>query len=210
MPSYSESAPQGPRKPSRIVVLTPSAFADGWADKPDTAVAVGLRLISDGDAQVAKASASQQAERWYTGDDDRVHDFEGLTDAYNDGVMRHCIAMAACDVNDITVPYFHAAEDTVREALTPEGVARLFEELQFLHAMSSLKKPPADNEECARLGRILTDGRALDALESDLEIRKMLAHCLSALAATGVADPSVHDGPTMVRGDDGQWIAEAT
>lgn len=196
MPAYSEIASATVRKPPRKVVLQPSAFADTWSGKPGGDIAIGLRLLSEADVQTAKAEAEVQARRWYADPNDgEVTHWEGLTDAYNDGVMRHCLARACVDVNDVTVSFFESAEDTVRNALTPEGVARLWDELTLLHAASGIRIAAADDEEIARLARVLADGHAVAALDKGeaIELRKLLGYCLSMLVATGAAHEKTNE-----------------
>lgn len=174
----------------RVVTLKPSAFADTWKFKPATEVAVGLRLVSSEVVENARAVAAKQAYEWHADKDTgRIRDPDAYAESYNDTLMRRVVARAACDVNDRSKPYFKAAEETVRAALTAEGVRRLWDELLILHAESSVAIALADDEDLARLARVLLRGRAIASLpESDrLEARTLLAYVLTMLVGTGEA-----------------------
>lgn len=187
------NATPGPRKAPRVVVLAPSAFADTWGKKPDGEVAIGLRLISSSEVQAAKGLAAQQVAKWYA----RPEGEQGLTDAttaeeaYNDAVVRHCVARATCRANDVEAPYFEMAEDTIREQLTEEAIRRLWDELLVLHASSGVAIHPASDEDIKRLARILLDGSAFAAFAPDSdesrELRTLFGHLVLVLTATGRA-----------------------
>lgn len=184
------------RRPPRIVVLQPGAFADTWPLKPLTEVAVGLRLIASSDVQAARGVATEQARKWFANREGATPlDHESFLDAYNDGVMRHCVARACTDPNDVSEPYFPAAEDTVRDALTEEGVRRLWDELIILHASTSINIPRADDTDVERLVRVLLDGGAMAALGGDeqIEMRTILGYALTRLVGTGKASEAEID-----------------
>lgn len=195
-------APPGPRKAPRRVILTPDAFADTWHKKPAAEVCVGLRTISSAEVQGAKALAEEQASRWYPRA--RLEDLtpeaqavslEQSHKAFSDGVMRHCVARALCDPNDVTKPFIVGAEDRIREAFREETVRRLWDELLILNAATAVTITRADDEDLARLGRILCDGRAVGALPPGdaIEVRTLLAYVHTLLVGTGQAhEADVH------------------
>jgi hypothetical protein len=119
----------------------------------------------------------------------KLHHHETWEDAYNDAFMRHAVARGTCDVNDIRRPYFQFAEDTVRDALTEEGVRHIFDELRVLHVIRNVAVQPIDAPDIGRLARVLLDGSALTALPDAErpELLRILSHALTMLVATGQA-----------------------
>lgn len=187
MPTFSQVSPTD-RAPPRTVVLKPAAFADTWAGKPYDDVCVGLRLISTGEVESARAAAVEQAAQWHTNHETgRLHDYATADVASDDAFMRHCIARATCDCNDFTQPYFPFAENTVRDALTIEGVQRLWDELLILHVTSGVGIPRADDADIQRLAAMLMQPYALRSLTASdrLELRTLFGHALCLLVAAG-------------------------
>ncbi|WP_394847403.1 hypothetical protein LZC95_08050 [Pendulispora brunnea] len=155
-----------------MIVLPPSAFADRWEAKPDAAVAVGLRLLSERDIQVAKAESSKWVDKMYSGADGVIRDVDKAVESWNDCLVRWACALGTCDPNDVTKPYFPAAEDVIGDALTSEGLRRIWDALELLHLEESPVAPEAtDAEILALIGRIAegtadvaeSEGRAIDA-----------------------------------------------
>jgi len=181
--TYAQAAGQpAQRIAPRVVVLSPGAFADDWPGKPRVDVAIGLRLISEGDKETARTEATRQAMRFYEGRELECLDDVARDEAYNDGLMRYAVARATCNPNDLAQPYFEQAEDMVRIALTPEGVGRLWDELVILHKGSGVSLAPLEDERIGDLVAALKSG-ALRLLTpgSQAEVRKLLAYALDKL-----------------------------
>ncbi len=193
----------GPTPPRHTAVFGPDIFADSWAAKPKADVCIGFRLIPSRDIIAAKAQAEEQARKWYPRADWADLTPEGIekalteaNDAYNDAVMRHCVARATCDANDVTKGYFKHAEDTVREALTEDGVRRLWDQLLIVQAQSAVGILRAGPEDTERLARILADGRAFEALSpgDQIEVSTLIGYVLTLLVGTGQAHEKSFDG----------------
>lgn len=195
-----QNAEAGPRKAPRKVILQPGAFADTWYEKPREAVCIGVRLVSSADVQAARAIAAEQVKAWYTDRKDGGYtDEAAATEAYNDAIMRHLVARATCDVNDVSKAYFPRAEDTIRDALTEEGIRLIWDEIVILHGSTAVGIPQANDADAARLGRILVDGDAINALgpSETLEVRTILGYVLTILVGTGRArEADVDDDST--------------
>lgn len=163
------------KSPPRMVVLQPSAFADDWPLKRGTEVAVGLRFVSQDDLDRGRREAEREAVGFYA----EVRGFAVPPDkdtavaVWNDALMMNAIARGTCNPNDVTRPYFEAADDTVRRALTPEGARRLWDELVILHKGSGPSRPVATDDQIVQLAEILTSGIQLDD-----EGRKLCAYLL--------------------------------
>jgi hypothetical protein len=168
-------------KPPKILVLPPSAFADEWGDKRSTEVAMGLRLVSQGELETGRKEAEREATGFYAElrGTPIPADPHVATDIFNDAIVMHVVACGTCDPNDVTRPYFRAAPDTVRVALTPDGARRIYDEIMLLHKGMSPGYPQASDAEAAALGRRLAHGETLDA-----EDRKLCARLIEKLGVT--------------------------
>jgi hypothetical protein len=164
-------------RPPRVIVVPRAAFSDRWEGKPSGDVAVGLQLLSDGDYQTARAEATKLAS-------ELQDDEAGWLEAFHDALLRWAVAKAATDPNDARKPYFQAAEDTVRDALTPLGVRRVYDELERLTIETSPLEPEANDGELLELAELLKHGAGvLTPLVRGQErsVRRLLRHCLEVL-----------------------------
>lgn len=161
--------------PPRIVTLTPSAFSDDWSGKPAVNVAIGLRFVSQGDLGLARREAEREAVGFYEElrGAPRTPDLDTMVDIRNDALLIGAVARAACDPTDVTKPYFKGAEGTVRIALTPAGLRRLWDELVILLAGSTVARPSATDDDVVELARRLRTKPKLDD-----EARKLIAYLL--------------------------------
>jgi hypothetical protein len=211
MPTY-RSVAAADRKPSKIVVLPPSAFADDWKEKPADEVAVGLRFVSGEDYDMAANAALERAEAWATngGRRDDAH----FVKVYNDQLIYGIVCRAATDPNDISEPWFQKpVEDTVRQALTEQGARRLWDELNLLHVGSGVAMPVAGDSEVKRLAAILARGTAMSASTAaqQIEARKFVAYLLEQLgphdpkATAEDADPDADEDEPKAGEEDGVY-----
>lgn len=195
MSTLSAATQQAPRKPPRIVVLPPSAFAEDWPQRPASSVALGLRLVSERDLQVAMGEARKAARAHLIDEQLTEADRVVAWDAYNDAEVRYAMARATTDPNDVSRPYFLFAEDTIKLALTSEGIRRLWDEYVILSRSSGIDLPQAEDEELERLGRVLQRPGCLDSLEANVqkEVRKLCAHLLRQIGEDEL-EPAEEDG----------------
>lgn len=183
------------RKPPRTIVLPPSAFATDWSKRPSTDAAIGLRLLSQRDLDVARREAEREAQGFYDEFRQRRLDVTGETvdDVFNDAFLVQVAARATCDPNDASKPYFPFAEDVVAQALTSEALRRIWDELVILHKGSIAARPSADDALVRALGATLR--RRPDAL--DEEGRRLCAYLAEKLGIT-----SAHEGAEDVDYED--------
>lgn len=170
------------RKPTRVAVLPPSAFADDWADRPEADVAIGLRFVSVEDVEIARNTAVRRAREWLA-PKGQLLDERAFNEAYNDEVITVIVARATTDPNDVGRTYFAVAEETIRRALNMQGVARLWDELQLMHLCSGVAMPRADDDDVALLTAILSRGVALAQAPEGvaIEARKLVSYLLEQL-----------------------------
>lgn len=186
-------------KPPRHVVLPPSSFGDEWPNKPATEACIGLRFISQADFDAARREAEREARGFYAEFRQRDKDCDNavLEDVYNDSFLAHIAARGTCNPNDVTQPYFPFAEDTVRQALTPEAMRRVWDEIVILHKGSAPSRPEASDEDVAQLAW------ALRRAELDSEGRRLCAYLLEKIGpVVGAPEKDEEDGAYYVTAEE--------
>lgn len=163
------------RIPTRVIDISPNAFADEWAEKPSAPVKAGLRLLSEGDLHTARAQAADRAVRMH--DDD-----EGRVAVYNDTLMAWAVASSLCHPTDTREPYLEAAFDNVFVAFTSEGIRRIWEEIEVMHLMRS---PLIDEIDAAGIDELVASlPTKLAALgPKEARVRRLLSFVLEELRA---------------------------
>lgn len=164
--------------PGRTLKLEPWVFADGWDEKPTSAICVGIRLMADGDKQKARASAESIASELHP--QPKTHDEIGnWIDAFNDALVRQVAALGICDPNDVrgNCELLPMAEEQVRYALTSTGARFIFDEINRYEIEVSVIEPQLASDQVPELCKRITEKFAhLDAGQ-----RKMLAHVFTRL-----------------------------
>ena len=183
----AESTPKAPR----VVIVPVSAFADTWSKKPAAPVEMGLRLVAARDIDTARAEAAREAIDWYDDGEGGCIDEVARDEAYNEALMRHALARALCQPHNTKQPFFQVASETIRLALTSEGVRLLWDELVRLHRSTGVNQAPIDADEIAELSRILARPGAVDQLPSGVrgEIRRLLGFCFVQLQESSPEHP---------------------
>lgn len=171
------------RVPPRIVNIPLDAWADDWVDKPREVVTAGLRLLSEMDLQMARASATEKA---FAAHKDPV----GRIESFCDHLMAWAVACALTEPGDVTQPYFGSPHENVQEAFTSKGIKFLWEELELLHVIRSPLIDEAEDDTIAELAAMLADGRVAHLPEGkQARMRRLLTHVLEELDTEPLADP---------------------
>lgn len=199
MSNFTLAQGKAPPKPAHVIVLSPTDFADDWHRRPSAEVAVGLRRVCDRDRQVAEAEATKYVREVYVREG-KVIDQDVAVTEWNNIFMRWIVATATCDPNDVTRPYFEAAQDIIGSALTPEAILKLWNEYHRFVRRTDAGAPKATDEDLARLGRLIKAGR-VSALKDGIqsEVRRLLAWSLSQLGPDDVDEEETDDGAYLVR-----------
>jgi hypothetical protein len=188
------------RKPASTMIIPVSAFSDDWEHRPTAAIAVGLRLLSEQQAQQATREAARTTVEFLHLDDPAAKrpSAEVENEVYTSRIMGFAIAHAVCDPNDVLEMHkdLPAMEDHVFRYFSPAGIKFVFEALQAASAKVSPVSPVADDEDLAlliahiRVGTIAALPRA-----EQLAVLRLLACALEPLRvkAPGVV-PDVADG----------------
>jgi len=161
------AAPE-PIKPARVVLIQPNDFADSWSGRPKSAVAVGLRRLSETEEQTAIRDAASEAR-------DAMQDWpeaerEGrFVEAFNEALLRIGVGRAVCDPNNVARehPALPLAEDTLGRALRRNALAGLWEALEQVVTETSPLCPEATDEELAVLAWGILAGRVAELPASD-------------------------------------------
>jgi hypothetical protein len=191
-----------PRRPAGLLVIPVTAFADDWFHRPTAPVAVGIRLLSEQDGQIATANAARSTVEFFGGGDPAVPrpSREVENEIYVSRIMGFAIARAVCDPNDVMKGHeaLPALEDHVFSYLTPDGIRFVFEAMQQTTAKASPLSPAASDAELRVLFAHLSGGTIakLDVAEQ-LAVRRLLGCALEALR---VAAPNL--GPEEGESDD--------
>ena len=177
---FGEVEERAARKPLATVLVPATAWSDTWEKRPDDAVCIGIRLLSEKDIEVARSSAARFAVASHPSEFDE----ENRAEAMLDGLLRNAVAAGTCDPNDVTEPWGDFAVDPegiVREALTPQGVRFLWDQIDRAMVEHSPSEPEATDEELDEL-MVLT-ATSLDKLPTNAarRVRRLLGHCLRQL-----------------------------
>lgn len=200
-------------KPDRVVTVPVAAFDHAWLSRPTAPVAVGIRRLCDADVQAARAEASKFMYRTFGDETGHINDPSAAVDAFNDALMRHTIARATTDPNDATKTYFAAAEETVRYALTEDGVARLWDEYLVTKLTTSVAHPKASEEDLGRLARALKLNVLSKLPEGQqAEVRKLARWMLDRISDAGIEPEgeSDHDSEETSDEEGGTYVIRAT
>jgi hypothetical protein len=164
----------------RVISLGLGAWSDARADKPREPVSIGIRLLSEQDTQVVRSEAAKMAvELTPTGtEDERV-------EAFNSALMCFAAEHGTCSPTDAEQPYFPMGALEIRERMTPEGVRRLWHEIEALHLASNPSLDEIDDEGLAHLFALLhRDAVSLLPKTDAARIRRLLELVRSELAET--------------------------
>lgn len=174
------------RPPPKTLILEPHVFADTWSGKPNSAVCVGLRLISDGEKQTARGEAERIADELHQKRDGN------WSDAFNDALVRYLVAFAMCSPNDVAKPseVLPHAEIQVREAFTSLGARFVFDAYLALEVELSPLYPEATEEDIEELAEAFSEVN-LHALPG-VQRSAILRHLRFALDAINETREALH------------------
>ena len=200
MSSFTVAKGKAPLRPPHVLVLSPGEFVETWPGRPRADVAVGLVRVCDAARQAAAAAATSYVRSAFVVDGALV-DPDVASEEWTNVFMREAMASAMTDPNDVTKPYFPAANDVIGRALPAETIARVWSEYHRFVRRTDATAPAATDAEVARLARLLAAGR-MSSLASGLgvEVRRLLFWCLEQLGpddapgATTPAAPADDDG----------------
>ena len=168
-------------KPAKVVTLPPSGFADG-PQKPAEPRDMGLRLLSEGDLQAARAYAAKATARAMKGIDPSA---DVWIEAYNNELMLGAICAALCHPEDSSRDYWEIQRQSAPTYLSQGGIERLWDELEMLKIKSAPTAPEASPADVLLLASRLTElaYAAHLPLGDARAMRRMLRHILDTLEA---------------------------
>ena len=185
--------PPAKSRPSRIALIAPASFADDWPSIPKAPIAVGLRLLSERDFEVAMAVAAQATTEMLSAKgSDRPVDRTTESEFYTARLLCEAVSRAVCDPNDTAKTHeaFPATEDSLPMALSPTGIEALYRELEQLHIERSPTAPSAIDDDLRLLRAHLRAGSLRRLPQGEQSgARRFLALVLQAFARVA---PEVH------------------
>lgn len=165
-----------PLPPPAQVLLPLEAFAETWKGRPNAPVLMGLRHVAMGVEETARAEAAKWAVE--------MHPTPGelQIESYNDFLMRWIISCAACHPSDLSRDFFAFAQDTVRDALTSQGVQLIWERYETMLLETSPLDAALEDEEVGELIALLEADR-LNGLTTSYarRVRRLLRSVLTDL-----------------------------
>ena len=201
------------RKPASVIVIPVSAFAEDWEHRPTAPIAVGLRLLSELDAQGATRDAARTTvEFFHLGEPGATRPSQDVqNDVYVSRIMGFAIARAICDPNDIHRMHdqLPALEDHVFRDFTPDGIKHVFQQLQLATAKVSPLSPVADASDVALLVvHLRAETIAKLPRAEQLAVLRLLGCALETLRAAA-PDLSVGDSDGDSEAEDGEDDGES-
>jgi hypothetical protein len=182
MSAFSEIASTG-KKPDHIVTLGPDAFATSWPHKPVKAVPVGLLFLSEGDCLTIRAEASKRATELHPNGPSVDPDW---IDARNDELLAWALSRSLCKPTDATEAFFsdHGQdEDIITEALLPQTIRHLWDELERVTIASSPVRIEATDDEIDQLSDLLRSGAIGNLVRTQqIRLRKLCSFMLDELS----------------------------
>ncbi len=180
MAAFSQTVQKSTRQPMAIVKLGPADWCDTWPDRPATSVAVGLSAFSEANALTCLGEAVKAADDLLP----RAHHTDAdWIDARNELMMLWAISCAMCDPNDATTTFMSSQDSgSVAQALKPETIRFMWDELEKAIIARSPVRNEATDEELAQLAEHLRSGSiAKVAAGQQMRLRKMAAYMLDEL-----------------------------
>lgn len=180
-------------RPPGFATAPPYAFKSTWEERPTSAVAIGLRLISVDEMQGARGVAADVANRAHPKVDinDPVN-FPLWVECFNDALMLWIVSHAMCDPNDVGEPWkpFKAApQDMAREYMTPDGVRLLYDHWEKMRVVSCPVMPEATADEITSVGDLIDEKLPhCDPIRGG-RIRRLLGYLVEELHAIAIPTP---------------------
>lgn len=159
------------RAPPHTFTFGPGGWASTYPKRPTSPVEIGMRRLSADAYLSASLEATGKANEYLPGVD---HDDDKWLECHDVLLLHNVIGAALCHPADVTVNYFGAYQDggamvgpspsgegASSTYFSPEGMARLYDELTVLGVMDSPVWPESSDEELVALGAALQDGTFL-------------------------------------------------
>jgi hypothetical protein len=165
--------------PPRVVKLPLSAWCSTYAGKPECDVRIGIRLPGQEDAEIIEAEALKAMQEATRGGE------AAAFRAYNEAKLLNLVALCICSPTDVSAPHelFETPNAILQIALTPQGIRRLFDEIERLQVETSPIFREASDIEVSELAESLVDGalsRCTDPTKAS-QIRRFLGFCIEIL-----------------------------
>jgi hypothetical protein len=173
------AAPSKAKPALETVDMAPIYFFDSWHRKPDGVVKVGLRFVSEGVARKSAVGATRLAFASHPNGDELVE----RRDMRGSITMTGILARACVMADDRTSLFFGTCpEDEIPEALTGDGIRRLWEAYEIFAKTHSIVGEEADDEDVEELSELLTPERVCALIASrERRVRRLIPLLLAEL-----------------------------
>lgn len=150
--------------PPKVIKLPLSAWNPTFTGRPECDIPVGLRLPGSEDAETIEAEAVRSMREAMADGE------EAALRAYNESKLVSLVALCITDPNDVTAPHelFETPNALLKIALTPQGLRRLFDEIELLQVETSPIFHEASDDDVSVIAELLGDG-ALTRLQDQVK-----------------------------------------
>lgn len=170
---------QGAVAPPRVVSLPLSAWKSTYSGRPERDVKIGLRLPGQDDTDTVETEALKALQHAAKNGD------EAAVRAYNESKLLNIVALCICDPFDVNKAHdlFETPNAILEIALTPQGIRRLFDEIERLQIETSPIFREASDEELNTFALMINEGavQGLDSKVDRARIRRYVAYCIEML-----------------------------
>jgi hypothetical protein len=147
----------GNNPPPRVIKLPLSAWKSTYEGRPECEISVGLRLPGQDDSETIETEALKDLRNnLEQGDDAAMR-------AYQESKLVNLVAACICSPEDVTAAHelFPSPNMLLPIALTPQGLRRLFDEIERLQIDTSPIFAEATDDQALAVAELLT----VDALK---------------------------------------------
>lgn len=170
---------EGTTPPPRVITLPLAAWKSTYSGRPECDIQMGIRLPGQDDAETVETEALralQSASR--DGDSAAIR-------AYNESKLLNLVALCICDPFDVSKAHdlFETPNAILEIALTPQGIRRIFDEIERLQIETSPIFREATNEDVQSFAVMLHEGalQSLGDAVNQARIRRYIAYCLELM-----------------------------
>lgn len=123
--AFRRAAIKEPLPPAVVIMVEPRDYADECPKRPQSAIAVGFRRLSETSMEGVRVEAAKRvARQWPDGGSE-----DQLIESFNDAAMCIALGRAICDPNDVLRGHdaFEMPEDQLADELSSQGLRRIWQ-----------------------------------------------------------------------------------
>jgi hypothetical protein len=165
--NFAQSTADLKVEPAGHYTLRAEHWVSGYKERPMVAVKLGLRLLTENDFTYINALTKEAIDK-----------VDGTDEQFKRRLVINAVAVSICDAEDASHCHdlFPCPDQQIPNALKPETITAMWDEIVRLTIATSPIYPEATDEDLVSLVMLLPD--ALDALEAVSEVRAAQARRL--------------------------------